>query len=91
MTQAHLSNLGPRSLAYDRPTEAPRPGTEESWFTRMLLTVGGYYSRESRLIRGAKVLYADIVEQATNRELYRGANASGDWLQHACPARQSLS
>ena len=71
--QAHLSNLGPRSLAHDRPTEAPRPGTEESWFTRMLLTVGGYYSRESRLIRGAKVLYADVVEQATNRELYKGA------------------
>ena len=71
--QAHLSNLGPRSLAHDRPTEAPRPGTEESWFTRMLLTIGGYYSRESRLIRGAKVLYADIIEQATNRELYKGA------------------
>ena len=71
--QAHLSNLGPRSLAHDRPTEEPRPGVQESWFTRTLLTIGGYYSRESRLIRGAKVLYSDVVEQATNPDLYKGA------------------
>ena len=64
--------LNPRSLAYERAVEQPAPGTEESWIRKTLLTIGGFYSRESRLIRGAKVLYNDIVEQATNKDFYTG-------------------
>ena len=71
--QAHLANLGPRSLAHERPVEEPRPGVEQNWLQRWLLTIGGYYSRESRLLRGAKVLYRGIVEQATHKPLYDGA------------------
>ena len=56
--------------------EAPRPGVEQNWLQRWLLTLGGYYSRESRLLRGAKVLYRGIVEQATNKPLYDGAGAT---------------
>ncbi len=68
--------LVPRSLAYERAVEQPAPGVEESWFRRTLLTIGGFYSRESRLIRGAKVLYNDIVEQATNKDFYNGGALS---------------
>jgi hypothetical protein len=57
---------------------------QESWFTRTLLTIGGYYSRESRLIRGAKVLYGDVVEQATNRDLYKGARRRRLLTPHEC-------
>ena len=64
--------LTPRSLACERAVEQPAPGVEESWLRRTLLTIGGFYSRESRLIRGAKVLYNDIVEQATNKDFYKG-------------------
>jgi hypothetical protein len=64
--------LTPRSLAHERAVEQPAPGTEESWWRKALLTIGGFYSRESRLIRGAKVLYHDIVEQATNKDFYKG-------------------
>jgi hypothetical protein len=70
-------NLTPRSLAHERPTLEPLPGVEQSWFKRTLLKIGGYYSRESRLIRGAKALYEDIVEQATNKELYEGMQWCG--------------
>ncbi|CAL8461833.1 g1364 [Coccomyxa elongata] len=69
--KAHITNLGPRSLAYDRATEEPVPGAEQSWFKRSLLHIGGFYTRESQLIRGSKVLYSDIVEQATNRDFYK--------------------
>ncbi|KAK9908990.1 hypothetical protein WJX75_005649 [Coccomyxa subellipsoidea] len=69
--KAQIINLGPRSLAYDRPTEVPVPGAEQSWLKRSLLHIGGYYTRESQLIRGSKVLYSDIVEQATNKEFYK--------------------
>ena len=76
LLQAELLGLTPRSLAYERAVEQPAPGVEESWFRRTLLTIGGFYSRESRLIRGAKVLYTDIVEQATNKDFYKGEVAS---------------
>ena len=66
--------LTPRSLAHERAIEQPAPGVEESWLRRTLLTIGGFYSRESRLIRGAKVLYNDITEQATNKEFYKGVS-----------------
>ncbi|CAL5222683.1 g5083 [Coccomyxa viridis] len=69
--KAELMGLTPRSLACERAVEQPAPGVEESWFRRTLLTIGGFYSRESRLIRGAKVLYNDIVEQATNKDFYK--------------------
>lgn len=72
LLQAELMGLTPRSLAYERAVEQPAPGTDESWWRRSLLTIGGFYSRESRLIRGAKVLYHDIVEQATNKDFYKG-------------------
>ena len=70
--QASLFNTRPQSLAEDRLTEEPRPGTEQNVFTRLLLRVGGYYSKDSQLIRGAKYLYSDIVEQSTNPALYEG-------------------
>ena len=75
--------LTPRSLAYERATEQPAPGVEESWLRRTLLTIGGFYSRESRLIRGAKVLYNDITEQATNKDFYKGEIM----LLHQCMKR----
>ena len=52
--------------------DQPAPGVEESWIRKALLTLGGFYSRESRLIRGANGLYTDIVEQATNKDFYTG-------------------
>ena len=54
----------------------PVPGAEQNWLKRSLLHIGGYYTRESQLIRGSKVLYADIVEQSTNKEFYKGATPS---------------
>ncbi len=73
LLQAQIINLGPRSLAHDRPLEVPVPGAEQSWLKRSLLHIGGYYTKESQLIRGSKVLYSDIVEQATNKDFYTGA------------------
>lgn len=88
--------LTPRSLAYERAVEQPAPGVEESWFRRTLLTIGGFYSRESRLIRGAKVLYTDVVEQATNKNFYKGKSMlisllTSYNLRHLCSTAKPLT
>ena len=66
----------------------PVPGAEQSWLKRSLLHIGGYYTRESQLIRGSKVLYSDIVEQATNKEFYKGAALS---LDCSCAYRKFIA
>ena len=65
---------------------------EQNWLQRWLLTIGGYYSRESRLLRGAKVLYRGIVEQATNKPLFDGAAGPCCVWRHAraMPLQQCL-
>ncbi|KAK9819883.1 hypothetical protein WJX72_003560 [[Myrmecia] bisecta] len=83
--KAALFNAHPRSLEADTATEQPNPGVEENFLTRALLRLGGYYSRESRLLRGAKTLYDGVVEQATDTLLY---NALG--LENKFPARYAM-
>jgi hypothetical protein len=71
-SQGKLFNSQPRSLAAEVPTDVPAPGVEENFFTRTLLRVAGFYSKESQHIRGAKALYADVVQQATDKRLFDG-------------------
>ena len=47
-----LFNAHPRSLQYDRPTDEPRPEVATSRFRQALLTISGFYSKESQLLRG---------------------------------------
>ena len=41
-------------------------------FTRALLQVGGFYSKESRLLRAAKAWYECVTEQVEDPRLYTG-------------------
>ena len=41
-----------RSLEWDRPVEQPRPEVEHSKFRQLLLSISGFYSKESQLLRG---------------------------------------
>ena len=41
-----------RSLEWDRPVEQPRPEVEQSRFRQLLLSISGFYSKESQLLRG---------------------------------------
>ena len=41
-----------RSLEWDRPVEQPRPEVEQSKFRQLLLSISGFYSKESQLLRG---------------------------------------
>lgn len=50
---------------------------ERGFTVRALLTLGGYYSRESRLMRAAQRLYAATTEQAANPAFLTGAPAAG--------------
>lgn len=56
----------PIPLDYDRPYDTAHPWVEESFLGRMALTVMGYYSRNTKLQRGAENLYAAIQNQAEN-------------------------
>jgi hypothetical protein len=50
LLQDALFNAQPQPLAHARATDTP---AEDGALKRLLLTLGGYYSRESRLMRGA--------------------------------------
>lgn len=65
-----LFNAHPRSLQYDRPTDEPRPEVATSRFRQALLTISGFYSKESQLLRGSKNLYQAVVQQAAEPRLY---------------------
>ncbi len=47
-----------------------------SFAVRALLTLGGYYSKESRLMRAAQRLYTAVTEQAANPQFLSGAFAA---------------
>lgn len=70
----------PQSLFHERHQEEdPQTGP----LKRVMLTLGGYYSKESTLMRGAELLYAGVVEQATNPVLMEGTLEvyyDRDWL-----------
>lgn len=64
--QKLVHNAGPRSLEFQRqPLEELAAETQRSLAVRALLSLGGYYSRESRHMRSAKRLYTAVTEQAT--------------------------
>lgn len=52
LVQKDLFNSHPRSLQYNRLTEEPRPEVAHSRFRQLLLSISGFYSRESQLLRG---------------------------------------
>ncbi|KAK9868871.1 hypothetical protein WJX84_005473 [Apatococcus fuscideae] len=60
----------PQTLEFDRPVEVPQEGVEQSWWKKWALVAGGYYSKESRLLRGARHAYEAVTEQAGNTALY---------------------
>ena len=57
----------PESLEWSGGSSpSPAPGTEASPLRRALLKLGGFYSTESRLIRGSRRSYDAVVAQATD-------------------------
>ncbi len=58
--QARVCDMKPQTLEHDRYTGEVQPGSDERPLKRFLLRLGGYYSRESRLMRGAQAGRADL-------------------------------
>ncbi|KAL3156578.1 hypothetical protein ABBQ38_000868 [Trebouxia sp. C0009 RCD-2024] len=65
-----LFNAHPKSLQFDRGTDEPKPEVATSRLRQALLTISGFYSKESQLLRGSKNLYQAVVQQAANKQLY---------------------
>ena len=70
--QAAVSNLRPRSLLYERQTDRPAEATTQSVWARALLRIGGFYNKESQLLRAAKCLNESVLEQGSDSALYEG-------------------
>lgn len=68
--QALNLSANPHSLEFlrSRPLEGPPP----SMWQEAMLRVGGYYSKDSKLMRAANGLYSCVTETATNAELFSG-------------------
>lgn len=52
LQRTDLFNSHPRSLQYDRLTDEPKPEVAHSRFRQLLLSISGFYSKESQLLRG---------------------------------------
>jgi cytochrome b pre-mRNA-processing protein 3 len=59
----------PRSLEFPRHPPEAAPVENPGFLRSVILRLGGYYSRESRLMRGAEGLYAGVKEQADDPSL----------------------
>lgn len=69
--RATLLNSSPKSLATERVYAEPQPGVEQNFLTKALLRIGGYYSKESRLLRASKAWYECVTEQVEDSRLYK--------------------
>jgi len=75
--QNRLLNAPPASLASGRVIAEPYSGVEQNFFTKALLKLGGFYSKESRNLRGAKAWYNCVSEQIEDPRLYKGMQTLG--------------
>ena len=50
--RTNLFNAHPKSLQFDRGTDEPKPEVATSRLRQALLTISGFYSKESQLLRG---------------------------------------
>lgn len=76
--QNTVQHSPPRSLEFQRQPEAElREEAERGLAVRALLTLGGYYSKESRHMRSAGRLYAAVGEQAANPAFLAGGFGLG--------------
>lgn len=60
------------------PQPVPSVQLPRSFAVRALLTLGGYYSKESRLMRSAQRLYTAVTEQAACPQFLSGG--TGSWV-----------
>lgn len=73
-----MQHSPPRSLEFQRqPAEELRQEAERGLAVRALLTLGGYYSKESRFMRSAGRLYAAVGEQAASPAFLAGGRGRG--------------
>lgn len=70
-----LFNAAPESLFCQR--SHPEPRETGSLLQRAALLLGGFYSKESSLMRAAQSLYGSVTQQATEPALLRGARGAG--------------
>ena len=69
-----VQNGAPRSLEFPRqPAEAVAAERQRSAAAMALLSLFGYYSKESRHMRAAKLLYAAVTEHAESAQFLEGA------------------
>lgn len=59
--RTNLFNAHPKSLQFDRGTDEPKPEVATSRLRQALLTISGFYSKESQLLRGGHLFYNNTI------------------------------
>lgn len=80
-----VDHAAPRSLQFQRqPAEEVASEAQRGFAVRALLTLGGYYSKESRHMRAAERLYKAVAEQAVGPSFLQAMGIPGDFQpQHS--------
>ena len=82
--QAPNLSASPRSLEFARTPPAPTPAADQGLLSKVFLRLGGFYSKESTLMRAANGLYDSVTEQALDPRLLDALEVPSDFQhQHA--------
>eukprot|EP00210_Caulerpa_lentillifera_P005839 g5583.t1 len=61
----------PRSLHFDRSFDLARPEIQNSYFGKLMLTIFGYYTKQSQYRRGAQNLFEALQEKSTDSKFFK--------------------
>ena len=87
LQRTDLFNAHPKSLQFDRGTDEPKPEVATSRLRQALLTISGFYSKESQLLRGIVLVLAHAQAVA----VVALPVVSQPWLAMTCREQKSLS
>ena len=65
LQRTNLFNAHPKSLQFDRGTDEPKPEVATSRLRQALLTISGFYSKESQLLRGGPLSHSNTIAGAS--------------------------
>lgn len=78
-SKVNLFTSTPRSLYAPQPHLEPQPAVQRSLLARALLRLSGFHSTESRLMRAAHALYANVQAQAGDVRLLQALGVGPDF------------
>ncbi|KAK9786183.1 hypothetical protein WJX73_010833 [Symbiochloris irregularis] len=76
-----ISSLRAQSLAHQRETDRPTAEAQSTFWSRALLRLGGFHTKEAQRIRAARCLHECVLEQGMNPRLHEAVKLGTTFAQ----------